>query len=51
MKWDKSVRKYEVLEVVRDDVEITKLELHAVAGGLIAPREFVDVRYTTLPSI
>jgi hypothetical protein len=43
-KWDKGLRKYEVLEVVRDDVEITKLELHAVAGGLIAPREFLDVR-------
>jgi hypothetical protein len=45
LKWDNTLRNYEILEIVRENVEVTRLELHAVAGGLISPREFIDLRY------
>lgn len=41
LAWDKSVKDYQCLEKIRDDLLIILVVSHSALGGLIASREFV----------
>ena len=38
------MKNFLVLENITDDIAITKLELNPAYGGVVSPRDFVDVR-------
>ncbi|KAL5482232.1 hypothetical protein EMCRGX_G022531 [Ephydatia muelleri] len=42
-KWDKTVKRWEVLKTVTENVKVLRSESFSALMGLISPRDFVDV--------
>jgi len=45
LKWDKSVKKYEVIKRISDESFIGMLTTHDIMMGMISSREFLDINY------
>ncbi|XP_054878434.1 stAR-related lipid transfer protein 5 isoform X1 [Poeciliopsis prolifica] len=43
VKWDSNVKKFELLEQIKEDISICRTVTPSAAMGIIAPRDFVDV--------
>uniref|UniRef100_H2YL05 START domain-containing protein n=1 Tax=Ciona savignyi TaxID=51511 RepID=H2YL05_CIOSA len=45
LSWDKSIKHYEQLKKVNQDISIGWIQTHPVAMGMISMREFIDLYY------
>uniref|UniRef100_M3ZVS2 StAR related lipid transfer domain containing 5 n=2 Tax=Xiphophorus TaxID=8082 RepID=M3ZVS2_XIPMA len=43
VKWDSNVKRFELLEQIKEDISICRTVTPSAAMGIIAPRDFVDV--------
>ncbi|ESP05526.1 hypothetical protein LOTGIDRAFT_102899 [Lottia gigantea] len=43
LKWDKGIKKIEILKTISDDVRINRVCTDSACMGMISPRDFVDV--------